>query len=256
MLGKKAFGLLLMGVLLLGVFSAGCITTDTATTTTTETVSSAATQTYGSEAAPRGPPSNVTAGSFVDMAYNVDYIYSLPTEELTLDEIQAILYMREEEKLARDVYLTLYDKWGIPIFNNIARSEQMHMDMVLALIEKYNLTDPAEGKDIGEFTNPEIQALYDQLIEQGLQSEEAALKVGALIEEVDIKDLQEWLAKTDNEDIKYVFENLMMGSRNHLRAFTNVLSRQYGITYEPQILPQDEYEAVVSSPMETGMSSG
>ncbi|WP_297090327.1 DUF2202 domain-containing protein [Thermococcus sp.] len=250
MLGKKTFGLLLMGVVLLGVFSAGCITGDSATTT--ETVTSS---TYGVEAAPQGPPSNVTAGGAMDM-YSTDYIASLPSEDLSVDEIQAILYMREEEKLARDVYLTLYDQWGIPIFNNIARSEQTHMDMVLALIDKYNLTDPAADKDIGEFENPELQALYDQLIEEGMKSEEAALAVGALIEEVDIKDLQDWLDKTDNQDVEYVFENLMMGSRNHLRAFTGVLARQYGVTYEPQVLPQDEYEAIINSPMENGMTTG
>lgn len=253
--GKKLYGLLIIGVIFFGVFSAGCITTEEDATTTESSIPTV-TQGYGPEAAPHGPPSNVTAGGFADITYNVDYVYSLPTEDLSLEEIQAILYMREEEKLARDVYLTLYEKWGEPIFNNIAQSEQAHMDMVLALIEKYNLTDPAAGKDIGEFENPELQKLYDQLIEQGMQSEVAALEVGALIEEVDIKDLEEWLAKTDNEDIKYVFENLMMGSRNHLRAFTNVLSRQYGITYEPQILPQDEYEAIVNSPMERGMPTG
>ncbi|NJE60280.1 DUF2202 domain-containing protein [Thermococcus sp. 21S7] len=245
MLGKKTFGLLLMGVVLLGVFSAGCITGDSSTATTS---------TGGAEAAPHGPPSNATAGGAVD-AYSTDYVASLPPEDLSADEIQAILYMREEEKLARDVYLTLYDQWGISIFSNIARSEQTHMDMVLTLIEKYNLTDPAADKDIGEFENPELQALYDQLIEEGMKSEEAALAVGALIEEVDIKDLHDWLDKTDNRDIEYVFENLVMGSGNHLRAFTGVLARQYGVTYEPQVLPKDEYEAITSNPMETGTSS-
>ena len=39
---------------------------------------------------------------------------------LTDDEAAALAYLREEEKLARDVYLTLADTWQLPIFANIA----------------------------------------------------------------------------------------------------------------------------------------
>ncbi|AEC51473.1 hypothetical protein PNA2_0557 [Pyrococcus sp. NA2] len=121
------------------------------------------------------------------------------------------------------------------------------MDMVLQLIEKYNLTDPVEGKGIGEFSNPEIQALYNQLVARGEESEIEALKVGALIEEIDIKDLEEWLSKVDNEDIKIVFENLMEGSKNHLRAFTKVLANNYGVKYSPQVLSEEEYQSIVGN---------
>ncbi|WP_457750504.1 DUF2202 domain-containing protein, partial [Thermococcus sp.] len=138
---------------------------------------------------------------------------------LSQDEIDGLLWMVEEEKLARDVYLTLYQEWGIQVFSNIANSEQMHMDSVLGLIEKYNLTAPETLDQVGVFTNPELQALYDQLIDMGSRSEEDALKVGALIEETDIKDLEKWINETDNEDIKAVYSNLMAGSDNHLRAF-------------------------------------
>ncbi|AGK60703.1 Uncharacterized protein conserved in archaea [Archaeoglobus sulfaticallidus PM70-1] len=171
-------------------------------------------------------------------------VETLPRQNLSQDEIDGIMYMREEEKLARDVYLALYDKWGLQIFSNIARSEQMHMDAVLALIKKYNLTDPA--KDVGEFTNPHLQELYDNLVEQGSKSEVDALKVGALIEEVDIKDLKDWLAKNDNEDIELVYDNLMRGSENHLRAFTSVL-KNYGVTYEPQVISEDEYQEIINA---------
>ncbi|WP_371137012.1 DUF2202 domain-containing protein [Pyrococcus sp. NA2] len=141
----------------------------------------------------------------------------------------------------------MYNVTGLKIFENIARSEQTHMDMVLQLIEKYNLTDPVEGKGIGEFSNPEIQALYNQLVARGEESEIEALKVGALIEEIDIKDLEEWLSKVDNEDIKIVFENLMEGSKNHLRAFTKVLANNYGVKYSPQVLSEEEYQSIVGN---------
>ncbi len=178
---------------------------------------------------------------------------NIPLGELSGDEEKSILYMREKEKLARDVYLYLYEKWGLQIFQNIARSEQQHIGMVKALIDRYGLEDPA--KDRGVFTNPDLQSLYNELIQKGSQSPEEALKVGALIEEVDIEDLKEWLSKVDNTDITQVYENLMSGSRNHLRAFTSIL-RQYGVTYQPQILSLEEYESIVGGEMETGMGRG
>lgn len=179
------------------------------------------------------------------------YVAIYGNDTLTQEEIDGLLWMREEEKLARDVYLTLYETYGLQIFQNIANSEQMHMDAVLSLLEKYGIEDPAVD-EVGIFTNPELQALYDQLIAMGSRSIEDALKVGALIEETDIKDLEEWITKTDNADIIQVYENLMAGSENHLRAFTTVL-QNYGVTYEPQVISEDEYNKIISSPMNTGM---
>ncbi len=172
---------------------------------------------------------------------------TLTTDGLTEDEIEGLRYMREEEKLARDVYLTLYETWGQAIFQNIASSEQQHMDMVLTLLNTYGIEDPAAGNDVGEFTNPELQALYDQLVAQGRQSLADALKVGAAIEEIDILDLQARLAQTDRADIQTVYENLMHGSENHLRAFAGTLERQTGEVYQPQYLSPEAYEAILQA---------
>ena len=111
---------------------------------------------------------------------------TLPAGELTALEVDGLAFMREEEKLARDVYLTLYEKWNMPVFQNIAGSESTHMDAVLTLLERYSLDDPSAEKAVGEFTNPDLQALYDQLVNLGSQSLADALKVGAAIEEIDI----------------------------------------------------------------------
>ena len=164
---------------------------------------------------------------------------------LSDDEASGLLYMVEEEKLARDVYLTLYNETGLEVFEKIAQSEQRHMDAVLGLIEKYNLTAPDTLNEVGAFENPELQSLYDQLIEQGSGSTVDALKVGALIEETDIKDLEDWIAKTDNEDIKAVYSNLMKGSENHLRAFVRNLEAQ-GVSYTAQVLPQEQVDEILS----------
>ena len=170
-------------------------------------------------------------------------------------EIEGILYMREEEKLARDVYLTLYEVWGLPVFENIARSEATHMEAVRTLIDRYGLADPAAA-EVGVFRNPTLQGLYDQLVADGRTSLADALRVGAAIEEIDILDLQERLAQTDQADIELVYENLMKGSRNHLRAFASTLTRQTGETYQPQYLDLASYESIVNSATETGAGQG
>jgi len=142
------------------------------------------------------------------------------TADLEDSESQGLLYMREEEKLARDVYLTLYEKYSsLAIFDNIAGSEQRHMDSIKNLLDRNGLDDPAEGKEIGEFTNQELQDLYYDLVSEGEQSLIDALTVGGKIEEIDILDLEEYIEQTDQLDIKRVYNNLLEGSKNHLRAF-------------------------------------
>jgi hypothetical protein len=173
-------------------------------------------------------------------------------EELTAKEIEGILYMREEEKLARDVYLTLYEQWDLSIFQNIANSEQTHMDAVKTLIDRYGLDDPAAGNDVGEFTDPTLGALYADLVATGGQSLTDALHVGAAIEEIDILDLEDYVSQTDAWDIQRVYGSLTKGSRNHLRSFVATLERQTGETYEPQYLDQGTYDDIVSASVESG----
>jgi hypothetical protein len=165
--------------------------------------------------------------------------------ELSSVEADALRYMREEEKLAHDVYLVLYEQWHLPIFQNIANSEQVHTGTVAALLDRYGLDDPATP-DVGSFADPYLQELYDQLVAQGGQSLVDALKVGATIEEVDILDLEQRIAQTDNLDIVRVYENLMQGSGNHLRAFVATLATRTDQTYQPQYLSQEAYRAILT----------
>jgi len=143
-------------------------------------------------------------------------------QPLTAPELQSLLLMREEEKLARDVYVNLYKKWTLNAFANIARSEQRHFDAVGVLIARYGVTDPAL-ETASTFTNAALQTLYDQLMAKGLMSLKDALEVGVAIEEQDIKDLETAIAATDKTDIKRVYANLLSGSLNHLSAFTSHL---------------------------------
>ncbi|WP_297458081.1 DUF2202 domain-containing protein, partial [Thermococcus sp.] len=207
--------------------------------------------TLGGVSAWRGQPGpNPYAGTAQSVVTpTIPTTYYAPLSE---DEINGLLYMVEEEKLARDVYLTLYNETGLTVFSNIANSEQRHMDAVLSLIEKYNLTAPDTLDQVGVFQNEELQALYNQLVEQGSKSVIDALKVGALIEETDIEDLEKWISETDNEDIKAVYSNLMAGSENHLRAFVGQLEAM-GVTYTAQVLPQEKVDEILSSAPAHGM---
>jgi len=173
---------------------------------------------------------------------------SLPT--LSAAEKSDLLFMREEEKMARDVYLMLHETWGLPVFSNIASSEQSHMDAVLKLLRTYRLADPAAGRVIGEFTNPELQALYDTLMAKGRLGALDALQVGGIIEETDVRDLAAAIKRADNADIDATYENLLCGSRNHLRAFAANIESMTGQAYTALVIPQDEVDAVVDSPLE------
>ena len=166
-------------------------------------------------------------------------------------EREGLIFMREEEKLAHDVYAFLYDTWGQNIFNNISSSEQTHTDAVKSLLDKYSIADPAAQTKPGEYTNDDLQNLYDQLVAQGSISLVEALKVGAIIEEVDILDLEKYLKDLDNEEIILVYENLLRGSRNHLRAFEKNLDQQ-GVDYSPQYLDEGAYQETIDSEVERG----
>lgn len=165
----------------------------------------------------------------------------IPT--LSGKESADLLFMREEEKLARDVYRTLYAEWGVRVFDNISQSEQNHMDAILSLLNKYDLDDPA--LEAALFSNPELQELFDLLVSNGTQSLLDALMVGALIEEVDIEDIAAAMEHTDKTDILAVYGNLMAGSENHLRAFVRNIETLTGETYVAQRISQEEVDAIL-----------
>lgn len=197
----------------------------------------------------------VLGGPAVSMAGGKGAGASLKTSstDASLDatEIQDLEYMREEEKLARDVYRTLYGVWGLAVHDNISESEQVHTTQVADMLDKYRIPDPVVDDTIGVFVNQELAVLYGNLVAAGSVASLDALYVGAAIEEIDMIDLQRAIDETDNADIRNLYENLMRGSRNHLRAFVGQIE-DLGIVYEAQYLSQDEVDSIVDSPLERG----
>lgn len=160
--------------------------------------------------------------------------------------------MREEEKLAHDVYIHLYNRWKTPVFLNIANAEKIHTQAVANLLNQYQVTDSIPN-ETGKFNHPELQKLYGQLTQQGEKSLMEALKVGMLIEDLDIADLQKAQQSVTQNDIKMIYQFLEKGSRNHLRGFYRNL-RQIGGDYQPQYITSAYFNQIVSSRMERGRS--
>ncbi len=201
-------------------------------------------------------------------------IITLPVEELSDVEKEALIYMWNEEKMAKDLYYSLYEKYQqyfvSNTFKNIAeRSETTHQELMEILLDKYQLSiddqpyDP--NRDLendyprGEYSLQDIKDLYEDLLTQGSQSLEEALKVGCIVEVVDVEDLNEEIAKIDNQDLILAFENLRQGSYNHYWAFDNAL-KTIGIEEGCCVLG-DEYcktpeEFPVSNKGNMGMGNG
>jgi hypothetical protein len=195
-----------------------------------------------------------------------------------LDEIEAthLTFMRSEEKLARDVYLTLAERYAgesaAEIFTTIAEgSEQTHTDAVRDMLDTYGLEDPnPDANDlpasIGVFVGGEyawyFQEKFQQLTELGSTDLLSALQVGALIEELDMNDIivcpkvllemEEaitgevcGLEYTDDKSIQTLYAHLVDGSENHLRAFVKNIETMTGTPYVAQVLTQEQVDAIL-----------
>lgn len=183
-----------------------------------------------------------------DSNLNLECNLENPSPTVNEAEVELIKHMREEEKLAKDVYDYLYAKYGLNIFKNISKSEQTHINQVICLLNQYNIPDPSSAQ-AGVFVNPALQELYNNLIIQGNISMTEALKVGATIEDVDIYDLMNYMNQTQNPAILKIYSNLTCGSRNHLRAFISNLNATGG-SYTPQFITVTLYNEILNNSKE------
>ena len=202
-------------------------------------------------------------------------IMALAEKTSALDENEEthLIFMREEEKLARDVYITLGKEYGknpdlASPFSEIVPSEQNHMDTMLAKLKQFSIDDPNTDDDVGEFTGDDYGSYftkkYDELVSEGSTDYLNALYVGALIEELDmhdivkcpkeIIDIQYWIESeedcgmdyTDERRLVRSYDSLLKGSENHLRAFVGIIEQFIGYgNYEAQYLTQEEVDEIL-----------
>ena len=200
-----------------------------------------------------GPPMTVDAdgvSTFVATTLNAA-LTALPVELVSPAEQATLIYMREEEKLAHDVYAQFSTQYSANtrVFGNIAASELTHTESIRQLLVRYTLTDPAATTAAGVFQNATLQGLYTQLVAAGSVSYVEGLKVGAAIEELDMVDINTAMLQVDNLDIRLVYDNLLKGSRNHLRSYVKTLAN-LGVTYVPQYMAVADYTAIVTTAIE------
>lgn len=182
-------------------------------------------------------------------AGNQDYGYSqVPQPFATLGSMASgdLRFMREEEKLARDVYLTLDEYWGdqTPVFASIAMSEEIHANTVDYILDRYGIADPVTNDTVGVFTNKGLQELYNLLITKGKASLNNALYVAGLMAEKDMKDISVAMDATDEQGIILAYANLLDGSKSQLRTLARTIEDQ-GLTYNAQHLDSEEVEAIL-----------
>lgn len=160
-------------------------------------------------------------------------------------EQRTILRMREEEKMTRDFYLAMNEKWNQKVFANIAENESYHMSQIFLLVEKYKLNDPIArtGDERGVYIDSGLQLEYNELIAAGNVSLKAALKAGAKMEENDIVELRNGIAGTSSKEIAGTYKYLLQYSANHLNALVQNLEKQ-GVAYQPEFLDKADYNNI------------
>lgn len=173
------------------------------------------------------PKAQVKMGKSMDISHSTKEFHDshssvLQKNTLTDTDINSLLFMIEEEKMARDVYDALFEQTGLIQFDKISDSEQTHYDTLLKTAEKLGIDTSALSSEAGVFTNVEVQNLYDQLILSGSASTDAAVDVGILIEQTDIVDLQAAINTTEISLLGGVYGNLLDASYNHLSAFESI----------------------------------
>ena len=189
---------------------------------------------------------NSMAGKHCPLKLNAN---QFEAQELSEEVANDLRFMREEEKLARDVYQVFYLQWFSYVLGNISNAEQMHMDRIKIFLDAYGIEDSA-SEEKGVFNNADLQALYDELVAQGTESELEAYKVGAYVEELDINDLEKSIKNTDIPELKKMYMQLKMSSYMHLRKFNEKIVAS-GEEYIPQVLSQEAFDAILNA--ESGM---
>lgn len=169
----------------------------------------------------------ITGVSGVALLSGTAYAKSEITIDLTDEQKDELFFIYQEEKVARDVYITLGKLYpNENTFASIQLSEQRHIDAARELCEKYNVSIEGVDEDsVGNFVLPVLQELYDTCVSEGEKSLLDALKVGELIEITDIDDLEHACVGMP-ADVVNVFENLKEGSLSHLDAFTAAIARE------------------------------
>ncbi len=146
--------------------------------------------------------------------------------------------------MAHDLYAVAAARWSLRVFENIVHSEAQHASALERLASASGIEVPAAVA--GSYRTADLQQLHDSLLELVNESDTAALRAGALIEETDIADLRRTRATATDAGTLAVLDNLESASNRHLAAFVQNLKAR-GIDYTPQVLTPEDFDAVLGA---------
>lgn len=168
-----------------------------------------------------------------------------PKVMLSTQQKNHIIQLYEEEKLAQNLYVQFYDKHGYKPFSHHSEAEARHMQAVADVLVQYELEVPENPE--GVFNNKEYQKAYNEWLPKGMADGKDALYIAAYIEEMDILDLMDAIAQiAETDDIKNMYEQLLAGSENHLRAYNKFIFKELGITYQPQLMDKVLFDIIIA----------
>ncbi len=173
----------------------------------------------------------------------------LPLGNPSSEQVNGIVFIHEEEKLAFLLCNAFYRIWQTEIFSTLRDSEKSHIGAMEVLGDKYSLELHADLK-AAELKHTELQALFDSLLAEGQPSVENALEATAALEELSVIELRVQSQRTaELNDFNLTYSKLLKASRNHLRLIVNQLLQQ-GISYSPRYLTQREFNDIIDSGIE------
>lgn len=166
--------------------------------------------------------------------------------QISEEESAIIISMKDKEKLTYDVYYSLNEKYSSDIFKKMIQNELQHKELSAGLALKYGINISVNSdNEVGKFSNPKDQNIYDEMMRYGGYSLLDAFRAGARMEEINISEQLDYISKSSNEEIIKVFEIIEKGSEEQLRTFVKELQEE-GITYKPNKLSQEDYDRIVS----------
>lgn len=141
------------------------------------------------------------------------------------DAVASLRFMIQEEKLAGDLYVELYEQTGLEVFARIAGAEDRHMASLISQAERAGIdVSDLAALPVGSFLDAGLQATYAELLAVGSVSAEAALNVGRQVESADLADLAASLDEVAGTPLVGVYEHLQTASGRHLAAFDQWLA--------------------------------
>jgi len=157
-----------------------------------------------------------------------DTFYSAPANVVSNDfsdqEKAGLILLVEKEKLHRDVYMAMANNCQLPLVGELCSCDENYMNLLSIKIDKYGLTNPLVGKEAGEYHDTNVQAVYDDFIENCGTGQYSMMQFAKLMEENDLDIIYEQLEIIEgNTDVMQLYVGLKDASVKQLNSIKDEL---------------------------------